>query len=202
MPSADAYRTHAAFNGISLRRREARDAEALFCMFSQPLCQLGMVLKPFSSPEELQAWLESKGSGNFEAVATVDDQAIGYSGLFACEGMQDHVGSMSLFVHDDFHSRGIGTLMMKALLATADVLIGLRRVQLIVFCDNEPAIALYRKFDFQIEGRLECFVRRGDDFLPAYTMARLTAGDRAATSNMARLINEGAPFGSARKPIH
>jgi ribosomal protein S18 acetylase RimI-like enzyme len=101
---------------------------------------------------------------------------------------------MSLFIHDDFHNRGVGNLMMKALIATADILVGLRRVQLIVFCDNEPAIALYRKFDFKIEGRLECFVRRGDEFSPVYSMARLTTGEQANRSNMERLLSEPRTF--------
>ena len=190
MPLLNALRADAANNKISLRRREKRDADALYCMFSQPLCRLGMILEPFSSPSDVQAWFESNGSNNFEAVATLDDRAIGYSGLYPCDGTQNHVGSMYLFVSDEFHNRGIGTLMMKALIATADILVGLRRVQLIVYCDNEQAIALYRKFGFQVEGRPECFVRRGGEFVSVYSMARLTTGERANRMNMEQLFNE------------
>jgi len=199
MPLLNALQAVAANNKFSIRRREKRDADALYCMFSQPLCRSGMSLEPFGSASDVQAWLESHGSNNFEAVATIDDQAIGYAALYPCGGSQNHVASMSLFIHDEFHDRGIGTLMMRALIATADILVGLRRVQLIVFCDNEPAIALYSKFDFKIEGRLECFVRRVDEFLPVYSMARLTTGERANRSNMEQLLSELRTFqGPAR----
>jgi L-phenylalanine/L-methionine N-acetyltransferase len=166
-----------SIDGISIRRREERDADALLRMFTQPRCQLGMVLEPFGSSSEVQAWFDSHGFDNFEVVAAIDDTAIGYAGLFPCRGRQSHVGSISLFLHDEFHGRGIGTLMMTVMIATADLLVGLRRMQLVVFCDNERAISLYRKFGFEIDGRHECFARRGHEFAAAFTMARLAASE-------------------------
>jgi len=158
--------------GISLRLREKRDAEDLWNMFRQPLCRQGAVLEPFASAAELQAWLDSL-NGDFDTVATVGDRAIGMGGLYLGAGNQSHVGTLVLFIHDDFHRRRIGTLMMSVLLSTADILLGLRRVQLLTFCDNSRAISLYRKFGFEIDGRHECFARRGDTLLPVYSMARL-----------------------------
>jgi putative acetyltransferase len=49
MPLLNALRGNAAGKRFSIRRREKRDADALFCMFSQPLCRRGMTLEPFSS---------------------------------------------------------------------------------------------------------------------------------------------------------
>ena len=160
-------------NGFSLRRRADRDAEALFDIFNQPQCKLAMVLEPFHSAEEVQSFFGSPGSGAFEVVATLSDKAIGFAGLYPFPGTQSDSGWMSLFIHDAFHRRGIGTMMMQAIVAASDLLAGLRRIQLVVFCDNEGAISLYRKFDFNIEGRHACFARRGDSFLSAFTMARI-----------------------------
>ena len=39
--------------------------------------------------------------------------------------------------------------------------------------DNAVALALYRKFGFEIEGTLQNFAFRGGRFIDAYTMARL-----------------------------
>jgi putative acetyltransferase len=166
-------RPNAAALGFSLRQREKRDSEALLHMFSQPRCRQGMVLDPFSCPEEFEAWLQNNGSKNFEPVATLEDKAVGLAGLFPCGGNQSHSAWVILFVHDAFQGRGVGTLMMTALVATAHML-DLRRLQLTVFCDNERAISLYRRFGFDIEGRHECYALRGDEFAAAFTMSRIT----------------------------
>jgi L-phenylalanine/L-methionine N-acetyltransferase len=162
-------------SGLSLRRREKRDAEDLWLVFRQPLCRRGSIIDPCDTVGDLQDWLDSLG-GQFDTVATVDDHAIGIGGLFLGSGNQSHVGTLSLFIHDGFHGRGIGSLLLSVLLLTADKMIGLRRVQLLVFCENARAISLYQKFEFQIDGRLECFARRDGALLPVYSMARLKLG--------------------------
>jgi putative acetyltransferase len=43
--------------------------------------------------------------------------------------------------------------MMRAVIDLADKWLNLARIELTVFTDNEPAIALYRKFGFEIEAR-------------------------------------------------
>lgn len=157
---------------ISVRRREPSDAKELLCLFQQPFCRLASLIDPPESVSELQSWLDGLG-GQFDTVATVVNRVIALGGLYLGGGRQSHVGTLSLFVHDKFHRCGVGNMMMSVLLATADEFIGLSRVQLFVFCDNPAAISLYRKFGFEIDGRLECFARRGDSLLPVYSMARL-----------------------------
>lgn len=49
----------------------------------------------------------------------------------------------------------------------------LRRVELTVYTDNEPAIALYRKFGFVEEGTLRDYAFRDGEFADALSMARL-----------------------------
>jgi putative acetyltransferase len=158
---------------FSLRLRETGDSLALFHIFDQPRCRQALALDPFGSANEVEAWFENLPAGSIALVATIKDIPIGFAGLQPCPGSQSHSGWISLFIHDEFHGRGFGTVMMKAIIAMADLLLGLRRVQLIVQCDNEQAIRLYRKFGFYIEGRHEWFCRRGDEFVAAFTMARL-----------------------------
>ncbi|WEX07598.1 GNAT family N-acetyltransferase [Chelativorans sp. AA-79] len=56
-------------------------------------------------------------------------------------------------VADDFVGRGIGSAILGALCDVADNWRGLKRLELTVYADNEPAIRLYRKHGFQVEGR-------------------------------------------------
>jgi L-phenylalanine/L-methionine N-acetyltransferase len=186
--------------GITIRQRDERDADALLQMFNQPRCRLGMVLEPFSSVREVQAWFDSYDIDKIELVAAKGDAAIGYAGLFPGRGRQSHVGSISLFLHDEFHGRGIGTLLMIAIIATADILVRLRRIQLVVFSDNERAISLYRKFGFEIDGFHECFARRGDDFVDAFSMARLARKGSSKGSNVEELWRDLRNLISLYKP--
>ena len=51
-------------------------------------------------------------------------------------------------VHDDWAGRGVGTALMQAALDLADNWLGLTRVELTVWADNQAALALYRKAGF------------------------------------------------------
>jgi putative acetyltransferase len=46
-------------------------------------------------------------------------------------------------------------------------------LELEVFVDNEPAIRLYKKFGFKIEGTLVEYAFRNGCYVDTYTMARL-----------------------------
>jgi putative acetyltransferase len=62
---------------------------------------------------------------------------------------------------------------MAAVLEVADNWMNLHRVELTVFADNEAALALYRKFGFETEGRLRDYAIRDGVLVDAISMARL-----------------------------
>jgi putative acetyltransferase len=80
---------------------------------------------------------------------------------------------MGMSVHDDYQGRGVGTALMAAMVDLADNWLGLRRIELQVWTDNAPAIHLYEKFGFAIEGTGRQFARRAGELIDAYYMARL-----------------------------
>ncbi len=55
----------------------------------------------------------------------------------------------------------------------ADNWLGLTRLDLRVYVDNVPAITLYRKFGFEIEGTHQRFAFRDGEYVDAHVMARL-----------------------------
>ncbi len=63
-----------------------------------------------------------------------------------------HCGTMGMGVLSEYRHRGLGTRLLAAAIARARE-IGLERVELEVYERNEPAVALYRKLGFQVEGR-------------------------------------------------
>lgn len=55
----------------------------------------------------------------------------------------------------------------------ADSWLGLTRLDLRVYVDNAPAITLYKKFGFEIEGTHKRFAYRTGEYMDAHVMARL-----------------------------
>jgi putative acetyltransferase len=76
-------------------------------------------------------------------------------------------------VRDDWQGKGAGTALMQAAVDLADKWLNLTRLELDVYTDNEPAIRLYKKFGFVIEGTLVNYAYRDGQYVDTYTMARL-----------------------------
>ena len=58
----------------------------------------------------------------------------------------------------------------------ADNWLNLQRLELTVFTDNEPAVRLYKKSGFEIEGTLRRHIFRAGKYVDVYSMARLRPG--------------------------
>jgi len=76
-------------------------------------------------------------------------------------------------VHDTWHAKGVGTTLMKALIDLADNWLNLARLELNVYTDNEPALRLYKKLGFEIEGTQKKYAFRDGSYVDAYAMARV-----------------------------
>jgi RimJ/RimL family protein N-acetyltransferase len=75
----------------------------------------------------------------------------------ACSNLQIPISKIKshsdliIYLHQDFHSVGLGTAMLSKLIELTKKQ-GLHRMGLTVIADNKPAINLYKKFGFKIEG--------------------------------------------------
>jgi putative acetyltransferase len=83
------------------------------------------------------------------------------------------MAGVGMTVHDNFQGQGVGTALLAAILDLADNWLGLRRIELHVYTDNAPAIHLYQKFGFEIEGTARHYAFRAGEYADAYAMARL-----------------------------
>ena len=108
-----------------------------------------------------------------ELVAEIDGRVVGTAGLIAYQGRMNHAGEIAhIMVHDEFQGRGIGRQLLEALLDIADNYLGLVRVELGVYSDNE-AVRLYESLGFTHEGiKRKCARRRGR-LVDAVMMARI-----------------------------
>lgn len=165
--------TSSAPKQLIVRPYDVSDLEAILDLFNQPSCREGMATDPFTTVGDVSAWLDSQGPDALILVACESDVAIGVGVLVQGQDSRRYVGGVILFVHDAYHRRGVGTRLLRALMSTADAFRGMRRLELWVLCDNKPAIKIYSKFGFDIEGRHRCFAWRDGEMVDVYTMARV-----------------------------
>ena len=98
-----------------------------------------------------------------------------------------HVVAIGLSVVADAQRQGVGTALMQALCDYADRWMGVLRIELTVYVDNVDAIALYRKFGFETEGRHRGYALRDGRYVDAFAMARLHPDPPAASLSTGEL---------------
>lgn len=160
---------------ITIRRATLDDAEALQRIFDMPKALWGTLQVPYASAEQRRQRLAELDNNSYPLVAVVDGLVVGQLTLHTHmrSPRRRHTSALGMAVHDDYHGRGIGTALMVACLDLADNWLNLHRVELDVYVDNEPALRLYKKFGFVIEGRLVDYAFRDGEYADVYMMARL-----------------------------
>jgi L-phenylalanine/L-methionine N-acetyltransferase len=159
---------------ITIRKVEPADAEALWKCYTAPQVVRNTLQLPYRSLEAVREHLTRNVDDAYTLVAVVDGEVVGTIGLHTTTRPRlRHKADIGMMVRDDWQGKGVGSAMMRAVVDLADKWLNLTRIELTVFTDNEPAIALYRKFGFQIEGTLRKFAFRDGEFVDAYTMARI-----------------------------
>lgn len=88
-----------------------------------------------------------------------------------------HVATMGIDIHRDFRRVGLGDAMVREALVWALAHPNIERVELYVYADNLPAIGLYRKHGFRVEGKRERYFRTSDGrYFDDLIMARFVKG--------------------------
>jgi putative acetyltransferase len=172
-PDPPSAATGAPPPGLIIRAREPSDWQALAALMQLPRVRWGTLRLPFVSADEVRKWMEKPPEGSIFIVAVLGDRLVGAASMIRYKGRRDHVGDIGMFVHDDFQGRGIGSALLGALVEAADKWLNLRRLELAVYVDNEPAIRLYKRFGFVVEGTRRAVAFRDGAFVDDYVMARL-----------------------------
>lgn len=160
---------------LSIRRAEPGDYEAVRQVLAGPKAVWGTLQLPFPSAEIWRKRLAEPAEGVFSLVACAGSDVIGHLSLhtFPSTPRRRHVGRIGMAVRDDWQGKGVGTALMQAAIDLAENWLNLSRLEVEVFTDNEPAIRLYQKLGFSIEGTMVRFAFRNGQYVDAYMMARL-----------------------------
>src|SRR5450759_2115354 len=160
---------------ITIRHTEPSDYEAVAKIFSGPKVIWGTLQMPYPSVESWRKRLAEPPDGFLSLVACVDGEVVGQIGLetFPNRPRRRHAGGIGMMVRDDWQGKGVGTALMQAAVDLADKWLNLYRLELDVYTDNEPAIKLYKKFGFQVEGTRIGEAFRDGKYVDTFAMARV-----------------------------
>ena len=159
---------------ITIRRLEPSDYEAMQKIFAGPKVVWGTLQLPYPSIEIWRSRIAEVPNDMFRLVAMVGTEMAGQLDLFTSPNhpRRRHAGQIGMSVRDDFQGQGVGSALMQVATDLADNWLNLQRLELEVYCDNEPAVGLYKKFGFEIEGTLKGYAFRAGEFVDVYAMAR------------------------------
>ncbi|GGY19024.1 GNAT family N-acetyltransferase [Paludibacterium paludis] len=162
---------------IRIRHCETTDAGPLNALTNHHAVYRNLLQPPYQAASHWLARLEGTPTDACSLVGVHRADIIGWVHLHRDTAIRRrHVWHLGLAVHPDHHRQGIGTALMEAALDLADNWFGARRVELNVFTDNDAALALYRRFGFDIESRLRRHAWRDGVLADSYQMARLRKG--------------------------
>jgi putative acetyltransferase len=162
-----------ATEDIVIRATRPDDCVGVAALANLPGYRWGTLRLPHQTPEETRKWIENRAAGHIGLVAVLNGTIVGNIGLERFHGRRIHAAGIGMGVHDDFCGRGIGLRLLREILSVADDWLNLRRIELTVYVDNAPAIALYKRNGFEIEGTHRDYAFRGGAFVDAYAMARV-----------------------------
>lgn len=163
---------------ITLRRATSQDAVAFTRILADPSVYPGTLQLPYPSEERWKAWLadlQQPGKPDILLLAERGGEVVGSAGLHPAGASlrRRHAMMLGITVLSHAQRQGVGSALMQGLCDYADRWAQALRLELTVFVDNLPAIALYRRFGFEVEGTHRAYALRDGAYVDVLAMARL-----------------------------
>ena len=164
-----------SIEGLTIRRAEPDDCDAVYEMFTAPTVYSGTLQLPYPSREYWRRRLSENTESVYHLVGIIDGQIVGLAGVdtFPNRPRRRHAGAIGISVHEDWQGKGVGKELMRAIVDLADNWLNLTRLELEVYADNQAAIRLYERFGFEVEGRLRQHAFRDGQFVDSIVMGRI-----------------------------
>jgi len=162
---------------ITVRRAHADDGDAAWRIFQEHDAYSGTLQLPYPSRDVWRKRAAEPAEGDYMLVAEADGKLVGHAGLHkaSTSPRRAHAMTLGIVVASDWHGKGVSTALMQAIVDLADRWLPVTRLELTVYTDNERAIALYKRFGFEIEGTHRGYALRDGRYADTYSMGRIKA---------------------------
>lgn len=141
---------------LSLRPAIAGDLPAINAIYNHYVLHSTATYQTEASAEAERAiWFAAHGARHPVIVAELDGRVVGWGSLspFHARAAFAHTVEDSVYIHRDFHRRGVGRALLAELIARARAL-GHHTIIAAISADQEPSLALHQGFGFTESGRL------------------------------------------------
>lgn len=162
-------------DGVQIRTAIADDAAAIAEIYNQGIeDRVATYETSRRSAEDQQAWLQSIAGRYPAIVAQADGEIIGWAGAGPYRNRECYrgIGEFSMYVRRDWRGRGIGGVLVAALISEAERL-GLWKLLSRIFTFNEASRALCRKHGFREVGVYQKHARLDGRWLDVVIVERL-----------------------------
>ncbi|HDX9578696.1 TPA: GNAT family N-acetyltransferase [Bacillus pseudomycoides] len=157
---------------VTIRPVQMQDASAIHRICIQDDVLPYMVFLPSMRIDAMENRIRNLGPNQFEFVAELDGNVVGFVGLTQGQGRRSHLGDLFMGVDCEYHNKGIGKALLTKILDLTDNWLMLERVELGVLETNPGAKALYEKFGFQEEGIKKGSLKANGKFVDEIMMSR------------------------------
>lgn len=128
-----------------------------------------------STVEEMQGWIREADANEplFAVCLTDDDRLVGFCGFKDVRWASRHALFAVGIGESAMRGRGYGTEATELLLRYAFLEMNLNCVALEVFSFNAPAIAVYQKLGFKLDGTMRAYLYRDGEYHDMHLMSLL-----------------------------
>ena len=159
----------------TLRSYDATDADAVAALMTRHGVVEELAHTPWAPVDTVREQI-AKASHDLALVALTQGRVIGHASLAVAPALRRrHAATVSVCVAPEWQGQGVGTALVAAAVDWAEGWAGLLRLETSAPAGNEGALALLRKFCFEVEGTQRAALLRDGAFVDRLMMARLHA---------------------------